>query len=92
MAISRAHVKISGYVQGVSFRYYTQVMANQLGLKGWVRNLWDGGVEAVFEGEEEAVDKMVGWCHDGPLMARVENVKVDIETPTGEFSHFSIHG
>ena len=61
----RAHVFISGRVQGVNFRWYTQHKAQQLGLSGWVRNLWDGRVEAVFEGSEPAVRQAVAWCHTG---------------------------
>jgi acylphosphatase len=86
----RAHVFISGRVQGVSFRWYTQHMAQKLDLTGWVRNLWDGRVEAVFEGPEEAIHKAVAWCHHGEPPARVEDVKVVYETPTGEFKSFRI--
>jgi acylphosphatase len=72
---------ISGRVQGVNFRYYTQRKAQQWRLTGWVRNLWDGRVEAVFEGSEEAVHKAVSWCHVGPPLAEVDS---------GEFTAFRI--
>jgi len=90
MAKKRAHVFISGLVQGVFFRAETQTRARRLGVTGWVRNLWDGRVEAVFEGEEEAVERMVSWCHRGPPGARVENVEVTYEDYTGEYDTFSI--
>ena len=86
----RAHVYISGRVQGVSFRWNTQHQAQQLGLTGWVKNLWDGRVEAVFEGEEPAVRQAVAWCHKGDRPARVDNVEVHYGQPTGEFRSFRI--
>jgi acylphosphatase len=89
-SILRAHVYVSGHVQGVNFRAYTQHRAQALGLRGWVRNLWDGRVEAVFEGEENAVRKAVAWCHSGPPMARVDDVQADFEQPTGETAPFRI--
>ena len=67
---TRAHVYISGRVQGVSFRWNTQHKAQQLGLTGWVRNVWDGRVEAVFEGPEHLVKEAVAWCHHGSPPAR----------------------
>jgi acylphosphatase len=77
----RAHVLISGRVQGVGYRYATVNIANRLGLTGWVRNLPDDRVEAVFEGSKEVVDEMVGWCHVGPSAAMVTNVVVEYEAP-----------
>jgi acylphosphatase len=87
---ARAHVFISGRVQGVSFRWYTQNKAQELDLTGWVRNLWDGRVEAIFEGEEQAVKNAVAWCHNGPTSAWVDNVEVTYEPPSGEFHGFRI--
>ena len=86
----RAHVYISGRVQGVGFRWSTQHQAQDLGLMGWVRNLWDGRVEAVFEGPEAAVRQAVAWCHHGNSPARVAEVKVSYGAPTGEFKAFRI--
>ncbi len=86
----RAHVFVSGRVQGVNFRYYTQRKAQELGLTGWVRNLWDGRVEAIFEGDEQAVRRAVDWCHGGPPSAWVEDVEVAYEPPTGEFGGFRV--
>ena len=82
----RAHAIISGRVQGVFFRAETKRAADRFGVSGWVRNLRDGTVEAVFEGDQDAVDAMLEWCQEGPPRARVSNVKVDWEDYTGEFS------
>jgi acylphosphatase len=90
MAKRRAHVFISGRVQGVFFRADTKDLARSMGVKGWVRNLWDGRVEAVFEGDEKAVERMVAWCHHGPPGAHVEEVEVIYEDYTGEYETFSI--
>jgi acylphosphatase len=79
----RAHVLISGRVQGVGYRYATVDTASQLGLTGWVRNLPDSRVEAVFEGVQEVVEEMVRWCHIGPPAAVVQNVVVEYEEPEG---------
>ncbi|BAY77414.1 acylphosphatase [Nostoc linckia NIES-25] len=81
--IVRAHVFISGRVQGVGYRYATVDTASQLGLTGWVRNLPDSRVEAVFEGAREIVDEMVRWCHSGPPAAVVKEVAVKYEEPEG---------
>ncbi|MGH2767701.1 MAG: acylphosphatase [Actinomycetota bacterium] len=80
----RAHLWISGRVQGVFFRHDTARHARGRGLAGWVRNLADGRVEVVFEGPREPVDSMVRWCHDGPSMALVEEVRVVWEEPAGD--------
>ncbi|OYT41249.1 MAG: acylphosphatase [Candidatus Altiarchaeales archaeon ex4484_43] len=90
MAIVRAHVYISGRVQGVFFRSNTRNMAEKLGLTGWVRNLPDGRVEAVFEGEESDVKEVIEWCHKGPTYASVSDVEVKFDKPTGEFDRFEI--
>lgn len=83
MELIRAHVWISGRVQGVAYRMTTAKIATHLGLKGWVRNLPDGRVEAVFEGEEAAIESMLHWCHEGPLEAIVEQVNASYEPPEG---------
>lgn len=75
------HVLISGRVQGVAFRYWTEQEAAARGLVGWVRNLYDGRVEAVFQGPEAAVEAMVLACHRGPRMARVDRVAVAEAAP-----------
>lgn len=90
MTMARAHVLISGRVQGVNFRYSTSQKAQFLGVTGWVRNNPDGRVEAVFEGEEEDVRHMVQWCHRGPSMARVDRVDVNWQPFSGEFEDFRL--
>ncbi len=77
----RAHVFVSGRVQGVSFRDATRSQAEQLGLSGWVRNTHDGQVEAVFEGDPDTVRQMIEWCKSGPSSADVEDVSVENEQP-----------
>jgi len=84
----RMHVLITGLVQGVSFRSSTIREAVSLGLKGWVRNLENDKVEAVFEGPEEDVKEMLDWCKRGPLSSRVDNVKTEFANYTGEFKSF----
>ncbi|PPS39647.1 acylphosphatase [Chroococcidiopsis sp. TS-821] len=85
----QVHVFVSGRVQGVGYRMATRDVAQALGLNGWVRNLTDGRVEAVFEGSKEAVEKMVQWCHQGTRAAVVEDVAVEYKEPEG-ISEFSI--
>jgi acylphosphatase len=80
---ARAHVFVSGRVQGVFYRANTRDTARDLGVDGWVRNLDDGRVEAIFEGPQEYVEEMVDWCHDGSPSARVEDVDVEYEEPQG---------
>jgi acylphosphatase len=77
----RAHVFVSGRVQGVSFRDATRSQAEQLGLSGWVRNNQDGQVEAVFEGDPDTVQQIIEWCKSGPSSADVEDVSVENEEP-----------
>ncbi|HEU5012870.1 MAG TPA: acylphosphatase [Roseiflexaceae bacterium] len=86
----RAHVYISGRVQGVFFRDSTRLQAQAAGVTGWVRNLDDGRVEAVFEGSRDAVQRVVQWCHSGPRHAHVEKVEVDWEQPTGQEPGFRV--
>ena len=90
MSKVRAHVLVSGKVQGVFFRQKKQRQAQSFGVTGWVRNLPDGRVEAVFEGEEEAVKALVDYCLRGPSFAIVENVNVTYENYNGEFSSFQV--
>lgn len=80
----RAHVLISGRVQGVFFRYETSMRARTRGVGGWVRNLPDGRVEAVFEGRREAVDSMIRWCREGPRLAQIDSVELAWEAPSEE--------
>ncbi|WP_348608433.1 acylphosphatase [Halobaculum rarum] len=80
----RAHVFVSGRVQGVFYRANTRDTARERGLDGWVRNLDDGRVEAVFEGPRETVEGTVEWCHTGSPSALVENVEAEYAEPEGE--------
>jgi acylphosphatase len=77
-------VVISGRVQGVFFRDSCQHAAAAKGVSGWVRNRRDGAVEAVFEGDDDAVESMISWCREGPSHARVDQVEVTDEEPLGE--------
>jgi len=86
----RYHVWVSGRVQGVFFRANTWKQAQSLGLRGWVRNLPDGRVEAVFEGEARAAGAMLDWTRTGSPPSRVDHVEVREEPVTGESSGFEI--
>jgi len=89
-AEARAHVRLKGHVQGVGFRYATADEARRLGLRGWVRNLDSGEVEAVFEGSRSGVVDMVKWCGDGPPGAYVRDCRVSWDEPLEQFSRFEI--
>ncbi|MBU1185208.1 MAG: acylphosphatase [Proteobacteria bacterium] len=86
----RFRVQISGRVQGVFFRANTWKTARSLGLSGWVRNLPDGRVEAVFEGEKDAAKKMLDWCRTGTPPARVDHLEFEEEAPGAGFTDFEI--
>ncbi|MGQ9720296.1 MAG: acylphosphatase [Candidatus Jordarchaeum sp.] len=86
----RAHVFVSGRVQGVFFRSDTKDEADKRGVNGWVRNLGDGRVEAVFEGDKNKVEEMIQWCKRGPPAAKVTGLNVSFGEYTGEFKNFSI--
>jgi len=86
----RAHVYVSGQVQGVFFRDSAWQRAEQLGLAGWVKNLPDGRVEALFEGEPEKVREMIQWCESGPPHATVESVDAEFEAPDEELRGFEV--
>jgi acylphosphatase len=86
----RAHVYVSGQVQGVFFRDSARERAEQLGLAGWVRNIPDGRVEMLFEGPSERVREMVRWCEEGPSHADVENVDTEFEAPQGDLGGFEV--
>ncbi len=86
----RAHAFIAGRVQGVAFRWETQRVAARHQVYGWVRNLPDGRVEAVFEGPRPQVSAVLDWCRQGPAIARVDEVDIQWEEFKGEFEDFSI--
>ncbi len=87
----RAHVLISGRVQGVAFRYYAEKWAISQGITGWVRNLPDGRVEILAEGDTKALDRYLGQLKDGPRMARVEGFEETRMEATGEFPDFRVN-
>jgi acylphosphatase len=89
---ARAHVVVTGRVQGVFFRAETASKARRYNVKGWVRNLSDGRVEAMFEGEKENVEKMIAYCREGPPAAYVTNVDLKWEDFKGEFNEFRVTG
>lgn len=91
MSRGRAHLIISGRVQGVFFRAETKRKADELGLTGWVRNNPDGTVEAVAEGELDMLERFIEWCHEGPSRASVSGVEVRREPYTGKYDAFAIN-
>ena len=90
MEKGRVHLLIKGYVQGVFFRASTRDMADRLGLTGWVRNLPDDRVEAVFEGPDDKLKQAVQWCYKGPQGASVTKVDEKWLVYSGEFKYFEI--
>ena len=87
---ARAHIFVSGRVQGVFYRDNTRRWASSKGLKGWVRNLPDGRVEALVEGDEDSIETLIRQMRDGPPMARIDNIEVEWEEFKEEFSDFRI--
>lgn len=90
MAMQRVHLFIKGKVQGVFFRQAMKVTAKKNRVSGWVKNLKDGRVEAIIEGEDLGVSNMVEWCHAGPANARVEDVEIRNEKYKEEFAKFEV--
>jgi acylphosphatase len=88
--VTRARIVVRGRVQGVFFRASARDEAERLGLKGLVRNLPDGGVEAIAEGEREQLEEFIAWCRRGPPLAEVEEVRVRWTPATGEFASFRV--
>lgn len=87
---ARLHAIVHGRVQGVSFRYYTQRRARELGLTGYVHNLWDGTVQVVAEGQRAAVEELLSFLHTGPRAAFVTQVDTTWPAPTGGFRRFEV--
>jgi len=90
MERTSVRLRIEGIVQGVYFRWHTREKALALGVKGWVRNLADGSVEVMAEGESEPLQKLVEWCHHGPPEAIVRHVEARWEDWAGRFQSFEI--
>lgn len=87
---SRAHVWVTGRVQGVGFRAYVEYNARQIGIKGWVRNVGYETVEALLEGTHEQVETLILLMKTGPRAAHVDECRVEYETPAGEFRDFQV--
>ena len=90
LMLARARILVSGKVQGVFFRSSTRSEARLLGVRGWVRNLSDGRVEAVLEGERKPVERLIEFCRKGPNGSVVEDVEVSWERPSYKHTDFSI--
>ena len=86
----RVHIFVSGRVQGIFFRENTKKKAQKLRITGWVRNLPDGRVEAVLEGEKDKIEELVNWVKKGPMFAKVDGLEVMPEEYQGEFDNFEI--
>jgi acylphosphatase len=86
----RLHAIVCGRVQGVSFRYYTQRRARELGLVGYVRNLWDGNVEVVAEGQRVPLEELLAFLHVGPRAAFVTRVDTQWSAPSSDFERFEV--
>lgn len=90
MTKQRVHLFVKGRVQGVFFRQALKVMAKKNNVFGWVKNLKDGRVETILEGEDIDVSHVIEWCHAGPANARVEDIEIRNEKFVGEFSKFDV--
>ena len=90
MPKARAHLLITGQVQGVYYRSYTMSEAEKLGLTGWIKNNISGSVEVVTEGEREDIEKLIAWCYKGPPSAKVVKVEVEWHQYKEEFDRFGV--
>lgn len=88
--MTRAHIFISGFVQGVGFRQFVKKEAIRLGLTGWVKNTSNGRVEALVEGSEEKIKEMIRLCKKGPFLAEVEDVQTEWEETDENYSYFEV--
>lgn len=86
--MSQARVFVSGFVQGVGFRHFVRSKSSDLGLTGWIKNLPDGRVEAVFQGDKGSIEKIIEQCKKGPLLSEVENIEVLREEIKKKFNSF----
>ena len=86
----RVHIIISGYVQGVGFRYFINKKAFQLGIKGWVKNTPNGSVEVMAEGNEIDIQTFIEYCKKGPNLASIKDVKINYEELSNEFKNFEV--
>lgn len=88
---ARLHAFIEGSVQGVGFRFFVIQRAEELGLTGWVRNLWDGRVEVVAEGPRKLLEQLQGFLQEGPRSANVTKVSLEWSDASNEFNNFDVH-
>ena len=87
---TRVHIFVSGLVQGIFFRHNARQKAQELGITGWVRNLADGRVEIVAEGEKQKINDLIEWAERGPSVARVDKLDLEYEKYKGEFDSFEV--
>lgn len=90
MELIRAEFKISGHVQGVGFRYFVYQTAQRLGIKGQARNIYDGTVEVIAEGEKASIDRLAEYLRQGPSRSRVDSCKVNYTEYKGDLNGFGI--
>ena len=88
--MARAHIFVSGRVQGVFYRKHVQEMARNMRLAGWVRNVIDSRVEIVAEGEKEKVEQFLKECKEGSTFAKIQDIEIEYENYTGEFNDFEV--
>ena len=90
MVQKRVHIFVNGRVQGVFFRQATRVIAIKNNVTGWVRNLDDGRVEILIEGDDKCVDSVIAWCDCGPANSRVDDIQINNEEYSGELENFEV--
>ena len=90
MSQKRVHVFVTGRVQGVFFRQATKVIAIKNNVAGWVRNLDDGRVEILIEGDDKCIDSVIAWCDCGPANSRVDDIQINNENYLGSFENFEV--
>ena len=88
--MKKVHVTISGLVQGIFFRHHAKVLARKLGLKGYVRNLSNGNVEVVAQGDSKNIEKLIDFLKKGPSGAKVDKIDIIEQKPTSEFTDFEV--
>ena len=90
MVQKRVHIFVNGRVQGVFFRQATKVIAIKNNVTGWVRNLDDGRVEILIEGDDKCIDSVIAWCDCGPANSRVDDIQINYENYLGSFENFEV--
>ena len=90
MVQKRVHIFVNGRVQGVFFRQATKVIAIKNNVTGWVKNLDDGRVEILIEGDDKCIDSVIAWCDCGPANSRVDDIQINNENYLGSFENFEV--